>query len=189
VLPGIIERDCTSDGNVGHRRNAHQAELASASPGTQESNPELAGGERETGKHHELRKVAPRDVIILRDIDGKIMTPFRLILPGSPVRSQDRKGQNFRHDDAPSCYPMTARATDRPDGPDSIAAVTSMYSLLDLGTIMFTFVVMTCDPKRNRFIGRAFDRSFSICSRGPKYSAWLGHTLAHMGFLPTEVRS
>jgi hypothetical protein len=42
---------------------------------------------------------------------------------------------------------ITANASDRPVGPESIAAVTSTYSILDLGTIMFTLVVMVCDPK------------------------------------------
>ena len=36
---------------------------------------------------------------------------------------------------------------------------------------------------------RDFGRRARICSRVPKNSAWLGQTVAHIGFFPTDVRS
>ena len=52
------------------------------------------------------------------------------------------------------------------------------------------------DARRDRlvaepewFVGVDCGRSCSICSRVPKNSAWLGQTVAHIGFLPTDVRS
>ena len=54
---------------------------------------------------------------------------------------------------------------------------------------MFTCVVIVCWPNWNVLTGVESGRSCSICSRVPKKSAWLGHTVAHIGFLPTLVRS
>ena len=53
----------------------------------------------------------------------------------------------------------------------------------------FTRVVIVCSPNRNELVGVDCGRSASACSRVPKNSAWLGHTVAHIGFLPTDVRS
>ena len=73
----------------------------------------------------------------------------------------------------------------------SIADVTSSSSggAARRGTMTFTRVVMTCSPKRSLLVGIDCGRSARICSRVPKNSAWLGQTVAHIGFLPTDVRS
>jgi hypothetical protein len=57
------------------------------------------------------------------------------------------------------------------------------------GAIRFTLVRMVCCPNLNWFTGVLRGRRASICSRVPKNSAWLGQTVAHMGFLPTDERS
>jgi hypothetical protein len=57
------------------------------------------------------------------------------------------------------------------------------------GTITLTRVVIVWPPKRKRLLGIERGRSARICSRVPKKSAWLGQTVAHIGFLPTDVRS
>ena len=54
---------------------------------------------------------------------------------------------------------------------------------------MLTRVVMVCSPNRNLLVGVDCGRSARISSRVPKNSAWLGQTVAHIGFLPTDVRS
>ena len=53
----------------------------------------------------------------------------------------------------------------------------------------FTRVVIVWLPKRNSLVGVDIGRICRICSRVPKNSAWLGQTVAHIGFLPTELRS
>jgi hypothetical protein len=55
--------------------------------------------------------------------------------------------------------------------------------------MIWTCVVIVCCPNWNVFTGAESGRSCSICSRVPKNSAWLGHTVAHIGFRPTLVRS
>ena len=82
--------------------------------------------------------------------------------------------------------------TARLRGCSSIAAATSTWGARFAslrGTITYTCVVMVWLPNWNVFTGVDNGRSCSICSRVPKKSAWLGHTVAHIGFLPTLDRS
>ena len=82
--------------------------------------------------------------------------------------------------------------TARLRGCSSIAAVTSTYGARrhqPRGTITYTCVVIVWSPNWNVLIGADSGRSCSICSRVPKKSAWLGQTVAHIGFLPTLDRS
>ena len=44
-------------------------------------------------------------------------------------------------------------------------------------------------PASGRLTGADSGLNWVICSRVPKKSAWLGHTVAHIGFLPTLDRS
>src|SRR5262249_33490138 len=88
--------------------------------------------------------------------------------------------------------PTATSGITRWPGSSAMAAATSTYGCdgaLAAGIMMNTRVEMVCRPKRNRFTGVDIGRSCSICSREPKKSAWLGHTVAHIGFLPTLVRS
>src|SRR5690606_11051890 len=92
------------------------------------------------------------------------------------------------------CEPLrTPSDTDRGGGFGSSAAVTSMCSGLSpctrRGPIILTLVVIVWLPNRKRSIGADCGRAASISSRVPKNSAWLGQTLAHMGFSPTDERS
>jgi hypothetical protein len=92
-------------------------------------------------------------------------------------------------DGAPA--PTTFRRTVRLSARSSIAAVTSRRGggVFLRGTITLTRVVISWSPKRKRFVGIDCGRSASICSRVPKKSAWLGHTVAHIGRFPIDVRS
>src|SRR6185436_14092394 len=58
-----------------------------------------------------------------------------------------------------------------------------------LGAIMKTRVVTVWPPNRNVLTGADSGRSRSISARVPKNNAWLGQTVAHIGFLPTLDRS
>src|SRR5579863_9194183 len=59
---------------------------------------------------------------------------------------------------------------------------------LAAGAIMDTFVVTSSAPNRNTFTGRS-RRPASMLSGDTKANAWLGQTVAHIGRLPTDVRS
>ena len=87
---------------------------------------------------------------------------------------------------------MTFSDTARARGCSSIADVTSTsgaFSATPRGVMTNTFVVIVWSPNRNVLIGADIGRSCRICSSVPKNSAWLGHTVAHIGFLPTLDRS
>jgi hypothetical protein len=85
----------------------------------------------------------------------------------------------------------TGSLADRPRGRSSIAAVTSTSggSAPARGTSTLTRVVIVCPPNRKTLVGADCGRRAASCSRVPKKSAWLGQTVAHMGFLPTDERS
>ena len=71
-----------------------------------------------------------------------------------------------------------------------VAAVTSTCDgVACRGAITLTRVVMVWSPNRNLFVGLDCGRSAIACSRVPKNSAWLGQTVAHIGFFPIDVRS
>ena len=59
----------------------------------------------------------------------------------------------------------------------------------DRKIMMKTRVEIGCPPNWKRLTGVDSGRSRSISSAVPKKSAWLGQTVAHIGFLPTLVRS
>jgi len=56
------------------------------------------------------------------------------------------------------------------------------------GAIMNTFVRTVWLPSRKSCTG-VEARWRAIAAAGPNVSAWLGHTVAHMGRRPTDVRS
>src|SRR5262249_39833365 len=81
----------------------------------------------------------------------------------------------------------TGKRRPRPVARSAIAAVTSTCDgIARRGTITLTRVVIVWSPNRNALLGADCGRSASACSRVPKNSAWLGHTVAHIGFLPTD---
>ena len=56
------------------------------------------------------------------------------------------------------------------------------------GVIMNTFVFTYWAPNRNSRVGTAWRWRATIAA-GPNVNAWLGHTVAHIGRSPIDVRS
>jgi hypothetical protein len=87
VRLGIGKGHCSANGDLIDGGNLPQRKLTLAL--TQiilGDDPELAGGECQTGQDHEYREVTTRDVVVLGPIYGKVLTPLRLIFQQSPIR-------------------------------------------------------------------------------------------------------
>ena len=70
-------------------RETGNGELARADPLAEIAlgeNPGLTGDEGEAGESEELGELAPRDVLILGNVDGKVPAPLRLLLHRPAVR-------------------------------------------------------------------------------------------------------
>jgi hypothetical protein len=64
---------------------AHWWFTASSSPDVLNDNPDLPDHKGKAGENHELREVAPRDVVILRPVDGKVLSPGWLLTERTSV--------------------------------------------------------------------------------------------------------
>src|SRR5262249_17058263 len=148
----------------------------------------------QTGQAEKAGKVAPGDVMVLRPVDRKIAAPGGLLHQGPAVGTDGhRLGLMRAHRQAPGSQRaagMTGRGTRHGGGGACIVAVTSRYcGGASRGTMTFTFVRTVCRPKRNSLMATERGRASSICRRVPKKRAPLGQTVAHIGRLPTDVRS
>src|SRR5262249_45416420 len=87
VLVGGGEGQHAADGDFGQRGDGLDGWLfATTAEPVQNTDAELHESERQTGQHEEPREITAGDEMVLRPVDGEILTPGRLVDQRQAVR-------------------------------------------------------------------------------------------------------